>query len=55
MLIFSVNGTWEPTHTKTENTKEYFFAKMVQQLTEKFPHIASVFFLENIGRADIVQ
>ncbi len=28
---------------------------MVQQLTEKFPHIASVFFLENIGRADIVQ
>lgn len=27
---------------------------MVRKLTEKFPHIASVYFLENTGRADIV-
>ncbi len=27
---------------------------MVRQLTEKYQNIASIFFLENTGRADIV-
>jgi 23S rRNA (uracil1939-C5)-methyltransferase len=47
MLIFSVNHIYE---------REYqdFFTEMVRKLTEKFPHIASVYFLENTWRADIV-
>ncbi len=59
MLIFSVNGLWIPPLAgevgKGINGTQDFFARMVQQLTEKFPHIVSVFFLENTGRADIVQ
>lgn len=37
-----------------ELTTELLFTEMVRKLTEKFPHIASVYFLENTGRADIV-
>ena len=54
MLIFSVNGLWGDTNTQTEDTVEYFFTKMVRQLTEKYKSITSVYFLENTGRADIV-
>ncbi len=49
MLIFSVNSVYE------WKEKIDFFTKMVQQLIEKFSNIASIFFLENTGRADIVQ
>jgi hypothetical protein len=28
---------------------------MVQQLSEKYPQIASVYYLENTSRADVVQ
>jgi 23S rRNA (uracil1939-C5)-methyltransferase len=55
MLIFSVNGDWDSTKTDIEGTKEYFFANMVRQLSEKYPSITSVYFLANTGRADIVQ
>jgi len=47
MLIFSVNHIYEGEY-------QDFFTEMVRKLTEKFPHIASVYFLENTGRADIV-
>ena len=50
MLIFSVNGLYDE---KAGDIK-IFFTKMVQQLTEKFKNIGSIYFLENIGRADIV-
>jgi 23S rRNA (uracil1939-C5)-methyltransferase len=33
---------------------EPFFTQMVRELTAKYPQIASVYFLENTGRADIV-
>ncbi len=48
MLIFSVNGSFE------EKVKD-FFTEMVSKLSEKYPHIASIYFLENTGRADIVD
>lgn len=54
MLVFSVNGTWKQAHTQTEDTVEYFFAKLAKTLTEKFPSIASIYYLENTGLADIV-
>jgi hypothetical protein len=54
MLIFSVNGTWEENSAQyTASTKE-FFTNMVRQLSEKYKNIASIYFLENTGRADIV-
>ncbi len=28
---------------------------MVQQLSEKYPHIASIYYLENTSRSDVVQ
>lgn len=40
MLIFSVNHIYEGEY-------QDFFTEMVRKLTEKFPHIASVYFLEN--------
>jgi hypothetical protein len=55
MLIFSVNGTWDVSKVGVMGTKEYFFTKMVQELSEKYPQIASVYFLENTSRADVVQ
>lgn len=55
MLIFSVNGTWEIEKVGISGTREYFFTKMVQELSEKYPQIASVYFLENTSRADVVQ
>ncbi len=54
MLVFSVNGTWKQAHTQTEDMVEYFFAKLAKTLTGKFPSIASIYFLENTGLADIV-
>ena len=50
MLIFSVNGLY----AEKSGDIKIFFTKMVQQLTEKFGNIVSIYFLENIGRADIV-
>ena len=45
MLVFSVNG-------KAENDEYFdtklFFTKMVKELTEKYPNIASIYFLENM-------
>ena len=55
MLIFSVNGTWEAEKVGISGTREHFFTKMVQELSEKYPQIASVYFLENTSRADVVQ
>ncbi len=52
MLIFSVNGIWKD--TQTEDTMEYFFTDMVQELSEKYKNIVSIYFLENTGKADIV-
>lgn len=54
MLVFSVNGDWKETQTQTEDTMEYFFTKMVKDLSEKYKNIVSIYFLENMGRADIV-
>jgi 23S rRNA (uracil1939-C5)-methyltransferase len=48
MVIFSVNGEWEGSPVQE------FFTQMVRELTAKYPQIASVYFLENTGRADIV-
>ena len=55
MLIFSVNGTWEAEKVVISGTREYFFTNMVRELSEKYPQIASVYFLENTSRADVVQ
>ncbi len=55
MLIFSVNGIFDASQVAINGTKEYFFTEMVQQLSEKYNNIASIYFLENTGRADIVQ
>ncbi len=49
MLIFSVNGLYEENRERRD-----FFTNMVQQMTEKYSNIASIYFLENTGRADIV-
>jgi 23S rRNA (uracil1939-C5)-methyltransferase len=54
MLLFSVNSVWKQTQIQTEDTMEYFFTDMVRQLSEKYKNIASIYFLENTGRADIV-
>lgn len=54
MVIFSINSAWEEGNTQKQNTKEYIFTNIVRQLTEKYKHIVSVYFLENTGRADIV-
>ncbi len=54
MLVFSVNGTWKQAHTQTEDTTEYFLIMLAKTLTGKFPSIASIYFLENTGLADIV-
>ncbi len=49
MLIFSVNGKYEE-----RKDVQYIFTNMVQELTKKYSNIASLYFLENTGRADIV-
>ena len=49
MLVFSVNGL----HEADADIRD-FFTNMVRQLTEKYSNIASIYFLENTGRADIV-
>lgn len=49
MVIFSVNDTY-----KLGNDVASLFAEMIESLTSKYPQIASVYFLENTGRADIV-
>ena len=49
MLVFSVNGVYE-SGTKIAD----LFAEMTETLTSKYPQIASIYFLENTGRADIV-
>ena len=48
MLIFSVNGVYE------SGDYSKIFTDMVQELTEKWSSIVSIYFLENTGRADIV-
>lgn len=48
MLIFSVNGRWD-----TQKVQD-IFTNMVQELSEKWKSIESIYFLENTGRADIV-
>jgi 23S rRNA (uracil1939-C5)-methyltransferase len=48
MVIFSVNGAWEGSPVQE------FFTQMVRELTVKYSQIASVYYLENTGRADIV-
>ncbi len=50
MLIFSVNTNYELWNTaEREKIEQYAI-----HLRESFPHIASVYLLENTGRADIV-
>lgn len=51
MVVFSVNGVWQ---WSMNNDQWIIFQKMIQELTAKYPQIASVYFLENTGRADIV-
>ncbi len=48
MLIFSVNS-----HYNTDIAD--FFTIIVQELTEKYKNIASIYFMSNTGKADIVQ
>lgn len=55
MLIFSVNGTWDAAKVGIAGSKEQFFTEMVQQLSEKYESISSIYFLENTSRADVVQ
>lgn len=55
MIIFSVNGVFESDKVAIQGTKEYILTSMVQQLSKKYDSIASIYFLENTGRADIVQ
>lgn len=55
MIIFSVNGVFTPENVQVQGTKEYILTSMVQQLSKKYDSIASIYFLENTGRADIVQ
>ena len=55
MIIFSVNGVFESDKMAIQGTKEYILTSMVQQLSKKYDSIASIYFLENTGRADIVQ
>lgn len=71
MLVFSVNGVWSPPQlgedgrgnvkntspkpSYEERSVEEIFENMIQALTNEFPHIASIYFLENTGKADIVD
>ncbi|MBC7498482.1 23S rRNA (uracil(1939)-C(5))-methyltransferase RlmD [Candidatus Gracilibacteria bacterium] len=55
MLIFSVNGTWDTEKVGITGTREQFFTNMVRELSEKYREIASVYYLENMSRADVVQ
>ncbi|GAB0175222.1 MAG: 23S rRNA (uracil(1939)-C(5))-methyltransferase RlmD [Candidatus Altimarinota bacterium] len=52
MIIFSIHSLWNP----PENSQKIqdLFTLMVQELTEKYKNIRSIYFLENTGRADIV-
>jgi 23S rRNA (uracil1939-C5)-methyltransferase len=54
MLIFSINAVWREEKIQEEGSIEHIFTHMVQKLTEKYKNIASIYFLENTGRADIV-
>lgn len=49
MVVFSVNGIYE-----SGSDVAGIFAEMTASLTAKYPQIASIYFLENTGRADIV-
>ena len=49
MVVFSVNSIYESGSDVAD-----FFTEMTRNLTAKYPQIASVYFLENTGRADIV-
>ena len=48
MLVFSVNSLYE------KSLVQNFFQATVEKITSKYPQIASIYFLENTGRADIV-
>lgn len=55
MVIFSVNGTFYQNNVAIYGTKEHIITAMVQELSEKYDSLTSLYFLENTGRADIVQ
>ena len=55
MVIFSVNANFDMANKGISGTMEIFLTEMVQQLSEKYKDIRSMFVLENTGRADIVQ
>jgi 23S rRNA (uracil1939-C5)-methyltransferase len=55
MIIFSVNANFDMANKGISGTMEHFLTEMVQQLSEKYKDIRSMFVLENTGRADIVQ
>lgn len=55
MIIFSVNGIFESDNIHIYGSKEYILTEMVQQMSEKYKNITSVYMLENTSRADIVQ
>ena len=50
-----MNGNWDGEKSGISGTKEQFFTEMVQQLSEKYESISSIYFLENTSRADVVQ
>lgn len=49
MLVFSVNAEW-----KNLEEKQELFTSHIEELSKKYPNIVSIYFLENMGRADIV-
>ncbi|MBX9808776.1 23S rRNA (uracil(1939)-C(5))-methyltransferase RlmD [Candidatus Gracilibacteria bacterium] len=55
MIIFSVNGNFDMAKVAISNTMENYLTEMVQQLSKKYESIASIYILENTGKADIVQ
>ena len=55
MIIFSVNGIFESDNIHILGSKEYILTEMVQQMSEKYKYITSVYMLENTSRADVVQ
>lgn len=54
MVIFSVNWFYETSTDHTTSHIQTIFEKIVTELTNTYPNITSIYFLENTGRADIV-
>ena len=55
MIIFSVNGIFESDNIHILGSKENILTEMVQQMTEKYKNITSVYMFENTSRADVLQ